>query len=159
MPKQEEVEALVASAYQLNEQGKDQDALDVIERALSLQPDDVDLLEHKSVFLWNVTAYRSPQTCLDFGNDCLAREVGSELYFRVWRARVLDIMGCRYDDGTPEVTDVDKCLTGIADLQRALELEPNLFSKAEDWGWVPLSWEEDFGGLRLLPEFPSKLIR
>ena len=151
------VESLVKSAHDFNEKNNDEAALKQIELALEIQPDNSDLLEYKSNFLWNVKIEHSPKTCIDFAEDCISRGVGSELYFRIWRARVFEVMGARWNDGTYEIVDRDHCLAGIEDLRRAHELEPKIFAKVEEWEWLLDSWEFDFGGLQSLPEYPSAL--
>ena len=148
------VKALVESAHDFNEKHDDEAALKEIELALKIQPDDSELLEHKSNFLWNVEIDHAPKSCIDFADDCISRGVGSELYFRIWRARVFGVMGARWNDGTYEIIDRAHCLAGIADLRRAHELNPKIVSKSEQWGWLSDSWEHDFGALQSLTEYP-----
>ena len=157
MSENQRVKTLVESAYDLNEKGNHEAALKQIELAWELQPDDSDLIEQKANFLWNVEIDRSPKTCIYFANDCISRGVGSELYFRIWRARVFEVMGARWKDGSYEIIDREHCLAGIADLRRAHELDPKILSKVEQWEWLLDSWENDFGGLQTLPEYPSAL--
>ena len=157
MSESDRIKTLIKSAHELNEKGDDEAALKQVEMALELQPDDSDLLEYKANFLWNVEIDRSPKICIDFADDCISRGVGSELFFRIWRARVFDVMGARWNDGSYEIVDQDHGLAGIADLRRAHELEPEIVLRAEQWGWLNVSFKDDFSGLQSLAEYPSAL--
>lgn len=146
---------LEEQAYRLNRDGDDEGAVKCIEEALSLSPDDEDLLETKANFLWNASISKDPSRFLAFCDDCLDRGVGRELYFRIWKAQVLHDMGTKWIDRHAVVVDSDLCDQAVAELIRAHEIDPNFVQTAEDADWVPMGWDEHFDGLRHLPKYQA----
>lgn len=152
-PTPERIKQLVSLANSYNQKHNDEDALATINQALALKPDDEELLEHKSNYLWNVSFKNGFQEYLTFCNEVLSRDVGNELYFRFHRAKALHSLGIRWEDGKGIVADRSKCLEAISELKRVKTMEPNFVEIAEEEMWVAIGWDEEFGGFMEFPEF------
>lgn len=144
-----------ATAYSL--ENDERSALEALNEALKLKPNDVGLLEYKTVVLWNLFCEdNSPDEVLSFCNDHIVRKVGPEVMFRLMKAQVFQTLGTKSGENySVVITDREQCLAAVSELAIAIDLEPNVATIAEERGWLPVGWEEHFNGLRDFPEFQA----